>query len=242
MSERFSVAVVSDWSGTAGPAICTALIQAGFSVLINGPQDVLFNIPPSSDAMGKVLAQPFDTSNEQEVQETFMTCANHLGAIDVLVNNNYFWNDAALNDISEKMWGEVIDRGIKSAFYCSRAASRFMKAQGYGKIINVISSSAVNGVYTQFAAGCAAIHSLTKSLARELAPEVRVNSVAPGLIDEPWINEEGTKALRNSLIADIPLSRLCTNDDIAEAVSYLACGADFMTGQMLVLDGGEALH
>lgn len=240
MGERFSVAVVTDWQGTAGPAICNALIQAGFSVLINGPQDVLFNIPPS-DAMGKVLAQPFDTTNEQEVQETFLTCANHLGGIDVLVNNNYFWNDAALGDITEKMWEEVINRGLKSTFYCSRAASRFMKAQGYGKIINVISSSAFNGVYTQFASICAGIHSLTKSLAKELAPEVRVNSVAPGLIDEPWI-DEGGKELREMLIRDVLLKRLCSNDDIAEAVNYLACGADFMTGQMLVLDGGECLH
>ncbi|MBQ7503372.1 SDR family oxidoreductase [bacterium] len=241
MGERFSVAVVTDWQGTAGPAICNALIQAGFSVFINGPQDILFNLAPSSNAMGKVLAQPFDAASEKEVQETFMNCVNLLGAIDVLVNNNYFWNDAALKDISENMWDEVINRGIKSAFYCSRAASRFMKAQGFGKIINVISTSAYNGIYTQFAAGCAAIHSLTKSLARELAPEVRVNSVAPGLIDEPWIDESG-KDFRAMLTKDILLNRLCTNDDIAEAVNYLACGADFMTGQMLVLDGGEALH
>ncbi len=240
MSDRFSVAVVTEWTGTAGPAICNALVQAGFSVFINGPQEVLFNIPTPSDSMGKILAQPFDPTDEKEVQQTFLTCANHLGAIDVLINNNYFWNDAALNDISESMWEEVINKGLKSTFYCSRAASRFMKAQGFGKIINVISSSAFNGVYTQFAAVCAGIHSLTKSLARELAPEVRVNSVAPGLIDEPWI-DEGGKELRQMLLKDIPLQRLCTNEDIAEAVSYLACGADFMTGQMLVLDGGEGI-
>jgi 3-oxoacyl-[acyl-carrier protein] reductase len=238
VGERFSVAVVTDWQGVAGPAICNALVQAGFSVFINGPQEVLFHIHPS-DSVGKILAQPFDTTDEKEVQATFMSCADHLGGIDVLINNNYFWNDAALDDITEKMWGEVIDHGLKSAFYCSRAASRFMKVQGYGKIINVLSSSAFNGVYTQFASICAGIHSLTKSLARELAPEVRVNSVAPGLIDEPWIDEGGDKSFRQSLIADIPLKRLCTNDDIAEAVSYLACGADFMTGQMLILDGGE---
>lgn len=241
MGERFSVAVVTDWNGTAGPSICNALIQAGFSVFINGPQDVLFSLPPSSNAMGKVLAQPFDSADEKSVQETFKQCVSMLGAIDVLVNNNYFWNDAALTDISEDMWDEVINKGLKSAFYCSRTAGRFMKAQGFGKIINVVSTSAFNGVYTQFAAGCAGIHSLTKSLARELAPEVRVNSVAPGLIDEPWI-DEGGKELREMLTKDVLLNRLCTNDDIAEAVSYLACGADFMTGQMLVLDGGESLH
>lgn len=238
MSERFSVALVTDWNGTAGPAICNALIQSGFSVFINGPQDILFHLQQPSDVMGKILANPFDTANEQEVQETFLNCVNMLGAIDVLVNNNYFWNDAALEEISENMWDEVIDRGLKSTFYCCRAASRVMKAQGFGKIINVVSTSAFNGDFTQFAASCSAIHSLTKSFAKSLAPEVRVNSVAPGLVDEPWIDEAG---LRDTFTKDVPLKRLCTNDDIAEAVNYLACGADFMTGQMLVLDGGENL-
>lgn len=239
MSERNPVALITDWRGTAGPAIGCALAAAGFSLLVNAQQDEVFELQ-SVDTMAKILAVPFDVADEQAVLSTVGASLELMGGLDVLVNNVYFWNDAALEDISEAMWDEVVKRGLKGTFYCSRAAGKVMRAQEYGKIIQVISTSAISGIHTQFAAGCAAIHSLTKSLARELAPHVRVNTIATGLVDEPWIDDGGPE-LREMLTKDVPLKRLCTNEDVAEAVNYLACGAEFMTGQMLVLDGGETL-
>ena len=240
MTNGHPVALVTDWRGTAGPAICFALAQAGFSLLINGPEDEIFQLQ-SVDTMAKILAMPFDVADEKAVVETFGVGLELMGGLDVLVNNIFVWNDAPLAEITDEMWDEVIKSGLKGTFYCSRAAARVMQAQEYGKIIHVTSTSAITGAHTQFAAACAAVHSLTRSLARELAPHVRVNTVAAGLLDEPWVDEGGPE-LREVLTRDIPLKRLCKTEDVAEAVSYLAAGGDFLTGQMLVLDGGETMR
>lgn len=240
MSNGHPVALITDWRGTAGPAIAFALAQAGFALLINGPEDEVFELQ-SVDTMARILAMPFDVADEQAVLNAVGASLEVMGRLDVLVNNIFAWNDAALDDITEEMWDEVLKMGLKGTFYCSRAAARVMKAQEYGKIIHVTSTSALTGVHTQYAASCAAIHSLTRSLARELAPHVRVNSIAAGLLDEPWVDEGGPE-LREVLTRDIPLKRLCRGEDVAEAVSYLAAGADFMTGQVLILDGGETMR
>ncbi len=240
MTNGHPVALITDWRGTAGPAIAFALAQAGFALLINGPEDEVFELQ-SVDTMARILAMPFDVADEQAVITAVGAGLEVMGRLDVLVNNIFAWNDAALNDITEEMWDEVLKSGLKGTFYCSRAAARVMQAQEYGKIIHVTSTSALTGVHTQYAASCAAIHSLTRSLARELAPHVRVNSIAAGLLDEPWVDEGGPE-LREVLTRDIPLKRLCRSEDVAEAVSYLAAGADFMTGQVLILDGGETMR
>lgn len=239
MTNGHPVALVTDWRGTAGPAICFALAQAGFALLINGPEDEILELQ-AVDTLARILAMPFDVADEKAVESTFATALEFMGRLDVLVNNIFVWNDAALSEISEEMWDEVLKVGLKGTFYCSRAAARVMQAQEYGKIIHVTSTSALTGAHTQYAASCAAIHSLTRSMARELAPFVRVNSLATGLMDEPWVDEGGPE-LREMLTKDIPLKRLCRGEDVAEAVAYLAAGADFMTGQMLVLDGGETM-
>lgn len=239
MTNGHPVAMVTDWRGTAGPAICFALAQAGFALLINGPEDEIFELQ-SVDTLARILAMPFDVADEKAVEAVFGTALEIMGRLDVLVNNIFVWNDAALTEITEEMWDEVLKVGLKGTFYCSRAAARVMQAQEHGKIIHVTSTSAMTGAHTQYAASCAAIHSLTRSLARELAPYVRVNSIATGLMDEPWVDEGGPE-LREILTKDIPLKRLCRGEDVAEAVTYLAAGADFMTGQMLVIDGGETM-
>lgn len=239
MTNGHPVAMVTDWRGTAGPAICFALAQAGFALLINGPEDEIFELQ-SVDTMARILAMPFDVADEKAVEAVFGTALEFMGRLDVLVNNIFVWNDAALTEITEEMWDEVLKVGLKGTFYCSRAAARVMQEQEHGKIIHVTSTSAMTGAHTQYAASCAAIHSLTRSMARELAPHVRVNSIATGLMDEPWVDEGGPE-LREMLTKDIPLKRLCRGEDVAEAVTYLAAGADFMTGQMLVIDGGETM-
>ncbi|MEW6280092.1 MAG: SDR family oxidoreductase [Candidatus Eremiobacterota bacterium] len=240
MSEAIPVAVVSDWRGTAGAAICLALARSGFSLIINGPEDEIFQLQAIEEA-GKILAIPFDVTDEASLRETLTPGLDLLGRVDVLVNNLFAWNDASWDQITEEMWGEVLTHNLKGSFYCARAVLPYMLAQRYGKIINVTSSSAVSGAHLQFAASCAALHSLTRSLARELAPAVRVNTVATGLMDEPWIDEGGPE-LREVLTRDIPLKRLCRSDDVAEMVAVLATGCDFMTGQMIVIDGGETMR
>ncbi len=234
------VALIADWRGLAGPAISLALARCDYSLLINGPEDEIFSLQ-TGEFGGKILALPFDYQDEQAVEHVFSAGIDIFGRVDILVNNIYRWNDAALGDITDEMWDEVLNHNLKGSFYVARAAARLMQALEYGKIINVTMTSAYTGAHTQFAASCAAIHSLTRSMARELAPLVRVNTVACGLVEEPWIQEGGPE-LREALTKSVPLGRLCQTEDVAEAVAYLATGADFMTGQMLVIDGGETMR
>jgi 3-oxoacyl-[acyl-carrier protein] reductase len=237
---EFPVALVSDWNGLAGQAIALNLARAGFSLLVNGPQEEVFALQ-SQDIEGKVLAIPFDSTQEASVQEVILAGLEYFGRLDVVVNNFYVWNDASLHEISETMWGELLQGNLKSAFHVCRAAALVMGEQQFGKIINVTTTSCISGHHLPFAASSAALHSMTRSLARELAPAVRVNTIACGMLDEPWIDEGGPE-LRESLQKGIPLARLCRTTDISEAVLYLAQGADFMTGQMLVIDGGETIR
>jgi 3-oxoacyl-[acyl-carrier protein] reductase len=234
---EFPVALLSDWGGLAGQAIAVRLAHSGYSLLINGPQEDVFALQ-SEDIDGKVLAIPFDAGNEESVQQSILAGLEYFGRLDVVINNFYAWNDAPLHEINETIWAELLQGNFKSAFHVCRAAALVMTEQQFGKIINVTTTSCFTGAHLPFAAASAAVHSLTRSLARELAPHVRVNTVACGILDEPWVDEGGPE-LRAMLQKSVPLGRLCRASDVSDAVLYLATGADFITGQMLVLDGGE---
>lgn len=234
------VALISDWKGIAGPDITHALASCEFSLLVNGPQDEIFELL-TGDYSGKILAMPFDYASEDAVEMMLSAALDIFGHVDVLVNNIYHWADAKFNELTDKEWNETFNHNVLGSFHVCRAVSRLMEALGYGKIINVTSTSAISGAHTPVAASCAALHSLTRSVAKELAPFVRANTIACGLVEEDWVLDAG-EDLRKSLIRDIPLKRLCRPPDVAEVVAFLATSADFMTGQMIVLDGGETMR
>lgn len=238
MSE-IPVALISDWNGLAALDTCRALAHAGWSLLINGPPEDILQLQ-AEDFDGKVLATPFDPTDESSIQETILSGLEFFGRLDLVVNNFYNWQDAALHDISETLWSELWTGNLKATFHVSRAAALVMSEQQFGRIVQVTTTSCKTGSHLPFAAVGAAVHSLTRSLAKELAPFVRVNTVACGMLDEPWIDEGGPE-LRAMLQKEIPLGRLCRTQDVAEAIRFLATGADFMTGQMLVIDGGETV-
>ena len=236
--EDFPVALISDWRGLAGPAIGLHLARAGYSLMINGPEDEVFALQ-SADVPGKILALPFDASSEDAIQQVILAGLEIFGRLDVLVNNFYAWNDAPLAEITNEMWTEVWNVNVKQSFQSCRAVVPVMQAQQYGKIVNVTTTSCFTGAHLQFAASASALHSMTRSLAKELGPHIRVNTVACGMLDEPWIDEGGPE-LRQMLTRDIPLKRLCRGSDVADVVTFLATGGDFVTGQLLVVDGGES--
>lgn len=228
------VAVVTHWDGTAGPHIVMALAEQGFQVVANTNEENLLML----GAEKNVLAVDFDPAHEASVREKLGGVVSLFGRLDVLINNPNVWNDAALPEITEAMWAEVLTQNLKSTFYCCRTASAAMTAAQAGCIVNVTSTAGLSGAHTQYAVSCAGVMSLTRSLAIELAPHVRVNCVAAGLLDEPWIDEAGPD-FRQSLESKIPLARLCRAQDVAEFVTYLASGGGYFTGQIFSLDGGE---
>jgi NAD(P)-dependent dehydrogenase (short-subunit alcohol dehydrogenase family) len=184
----------------------------------------------------KAVAIQADVSKRSEARQMIATVEKSFGRLDILVNNVGVFFPARFQDLTEEQWDQVMDANLKSQFFCSQAAAAIMKQQGRGRIINL---SSLGGIlpwpgFTHYCVSKAGSIMLTRCLARALAPEILVNSVAPGTIqfsEEPPDEE---------YIRRVPLHRTGRGDDIASAVAYLAT-ADFVTGQVLVVDGGRSL-
>jgi NAD(P)-dependent dehydrogenase (short-subunit alcohol dehydrogenase family) len=184
----------------------------------------------------RAIAIQANVSRRADVQKMFATVEREFGRLDILVNNAGTFFHARFDDLTDEQWDRVMDTNLKSQFLCAQAAAPIMRRRGRGRIINL---SSLGGLlawpgYTHYCVSKAGSIMLTRCLARALAPEILVNSVAPGTIqfsgeppDEEYIHR-------------VPLHRTGTGDDIAGAVAYLAT-ADFVTGQVIVVDGGRTL-
>jgi NAD(P)-dependent dehydrogenase (short-subunit alcohol dehydrogenase family) len=161
--------------------------------------------------------------------------AAHLGGLDVLVNNVGAFRRVALEDLSEDWLDEAFDVNVKAAVMAARAAAPHLRRRGGGAIVNVASLGGLRPWrnHLPYCASKAALIMATRCLALALAPDIRVNAVAPGILDEPGAPEE--------LKQRVPLKRWGTLDEVAEAVLFLAEGAAYTTGEVLLLDGGRAL-
>src|SRR5262249_53607684 len=170
-------------------------------------------------------------------------CQEELGGLDVLVNNagtTHFIDHADMEAVTEQVWDDIFSVNVRGAFQCCRAAAALLRARK-GAIVNVTSVAGVSGHGSSipYAASKAALNSITKSLARSLAPEVRVNAVAPGPIKTRWL--AGREEMVERQLKLTPLKRAAEPDDIADAVEFLALGTTLMTGQVVVVDGGRTM-
>ena len=179
----------------------------------------------------------FDVSNKEEAQKGVDAILEKFGRIDVLVNNAGITRDGLFMRMSAENWDAVINTNLSSAFYVSQPVVKVMMKQRSGAIVNMSSVVGVSGNAGQanYSAAKAGLIGLTKTLAKELGSRgIRVNAIAPG-----FINTDMTKDLDTSKFTDfIPLKRLGEPEDIAKAVKFLAVDADYVTGQVLEVDGG----
>ncbi len=181
----------------------------------------------------RAIAVQANVSRRAEVQKLFAATEKEFGRLDMLVNNAGIFEAVNFEDITEEQWDQMMNANLKSQFLCAQAAAPIMKRQGRGRIINLVSLGAWPS-YTHYCVSKAGCIMLTQCLARALGPEILVNGVAPGTIQFPG------EAPDEDYIRRVPLHRTGTGDDIAEAVAYLA-RADFVTGQVMVVDGGRSL-
>lgn len=187
-----------------------------------------------------------DVSDDQAVRAMIMTVKERFGRLDILVNNagcTFFVEHNNLEEMTEERWDRILDVNLKGPFFVTRAAAALLKEGAGGVVVNISSVAGIAGLGSSIAycASKGALNTMTKSLARVLAPEVRVNAVCPGPIDTRWLRSWMSEEKIDAFTADYPIPRCSTPDDIAETVVYLCLGTAMTTGQCLVVDGGRTM-
>ncbi len=172
------------------------------------------------------------------LEEMLRVAVDQAGRLDGLINNASAFFPTPLASGTEQEWDELMEVNLKAPWFLSRAAAPFLE-KTKGTIINIIDIYAQSPLshYAAYCASKAGLASITRSLAQELGPDVRVNAIAPGAILWPENNDDPDA--RRQLIARTPLKRTGDPQDIARTAHFLICGSDFITGQMINVDGGR---
>lgn len=252
------IAIVTGASKGIGRAIALRLAKEGANVVIaDVDKDEGEKVAQMIREMGRdCLAVKCDVSNVQEVEGMVEKTMQKLGRIDILVNNAGVSSMAAMVELKEKDWDFNMDINAKGQFLCSRAVAKHMIKQRSGKIINNASLAAKRGArfLAHYSASKFAVLGLTYTMAIELAPyNITVNAVCPGIVETDMIRREWKwegdirgmtpDEVRNEVLGEILLGRLCQPEDVAGAVAFLASkDADYLTGQSINVNGGMESH
>jgi 3-oxoacyl-[acyl-carrier protein] reductase len=194
-------------------------------------------------AGGTAILVAADVSVESEVRAMLEQVEREFGRLDVLVNNAG-WSTRVphrkLDDLTDEIWDKTFDVNLRGLFYCVRAAAPLLRKQPGAAIVNVASVAGSTGVGSSmaYAASKAGVITMTKSLARALAPEIRVNAISPGLIRTHFAGRPDSDSDFTAEEMATPLKRLATADECAEVVLFLASSATAVTGQTILVDGG----
>ncbi|QDV85657.1 SDR family NAD(P)-dependent oxidoreductase [Planctomycetes bacterium TBK1r] len=243
------VALVTGSATGVGRACVLQFARRGFDVVINYSRSESDALQTASDVKqlgAKVLLVGCDVSDDMEVRKMIAKVNEVFERLDVLVNNaatTSFIEHRDLEGLTESMWDRMLAVNLKGAFFVTRAAADLLRASGSGSVVNVSSVAGITGSGSSIAycATKAGLNTMTKSLARVLAPEVRVNAVCPGPIDSRWIKEGNPKWDLDAMVAGYPIPKASQPDDIADAVLFFATGTAMTTGQILSVDGGQTL-
>jgi NAD(P)-dependent dehydrogenase (short-subunit alcohol dehydrogenase family) len=240
------VAVVTGGGRGLGRAIALALAEAGADVAVAARSTE--EIERVAGEVGKrgrrSLAVHTDVTDEEAVERLVGRTVEELGGLDILVSNSGVVHVAPLLETSPQDWDRVVATNLRGTFLCMRAAGRYFAEKGSGKVINVSSNLAFKGRprFSAYSASKAAIAVLTRTAAVEWAKfGAQVNAIAPGYVETDMNAElRGDKELYARVVNQIPAKRMARAEEIGPLVVYLASPAsDFMTGETIVIDGGE---
>ncbi len=240
------VAVVTGAARRIGRAIATALHAAGYTIALHyrSSMQAADQLAAELNELrpGSCMAFAADLADPQQAAALGARLAARFGAIGLLVNNASSFEPTPLARCTPAQFDAMLDANLRSAYFLSQALLEPLR-EGRGSIVNIIDSHLQRppAQFNAYSAAKAGLASLTHSFAVELAPEVRVNGVAPGAILWPEGEAAFDEETRRATIAATPLQRLGTPEDIARTVLFLAREAPFITGQIIAVDGGRGL-
>ena len=240
------VAVVTGAGRGIGRAVALAYARMGADVAcVSRTEENSAKAAAEVEALGRrAWAVAVDVSDTAAVNAAAGKILDDAGRVDILVNNAGVTRDNLLMRMSEEDWDTVLNTNLKGAFNFTKALTRPFIKQRSGRIINIASVIGLigNAGQSNYAASKAALIGFTKSVARELAPRgITVNAIAPGFIETDMTAALGDK-VREGILGNVPLGRFGSSDDIAHAAVFLAMEpSDYITGQVLTVDGGMVM-
>lgn len=241
------IAIVTGASRGIGRAIALTLAANGATVIINyngSAEAAEATVAEIRAAGGTAEAAKCNVADAAESDTFAKTVLERYGRVDILVNNAGITRDNLIVRMTEEEFDAVMDTNLKGAFHMIKYLTKAFMKQRSGKIVNIASVSGIMGNSGQanYSASKAGLIGLTKSVARELAPRnVCVNAVAPGFIRTD-MTEKLPQTVRDNAVGQIPLGKMGSPEDVAQAVLFLADAAsDYITGQVLCIDGGMAM-
>jgi 3-oxoacyl-[acyl-carrier protein] reductase len=246
------VAVITGASRGCGRATGLNLARLGCDVVINYRRSKELadqTVKEIEDCGVRAMAVMGDVSDDQDCRSLMEAAFTAYGRLDILVNNagtTIFIPHGDLDKVQEEHWADLFATNVRGVFQCCRAARPWMEKSGDGEIVNMSSVAGIRGTGSSipYAASKGAVITLTMSLARVFGPNIRINSVAPGFIAGEWTQEglgsayEGTVKFQTNAAV---LSKVCSPEDVADAIVSLITGSDLITGQNIVCDGGKLL-
>lgn len=235
------VALVTGAAKRIGRAVALRLAREGADIVVHyrGSSDHANEVVREIEALGRrAAAFQADLREVSEIRRLFEHARKTFRRLDTVVNNAAVFYPARLETATEDHWDTALDTNLRAQFFCAQAATPLLKESGRGVIINFASIGGLLAwpAFIPYCVSKAGVIMLTRCLAKALAPEIRVNAVAPGTISMPGDPPEWEA----DYIRRAPLHRTGTPDDIAGAVSFLV-QSEFITGQVLVVDGGRTL-
>lgn len=247
------VAVVTGSSSGVGRATAELLAELGAAVVVNynrGAEAANEIVEGVTSRGGEAIAVQADVRSDADCRRLIDAAVDEFGALQILVNNagmTHFIAHDDLEAVTDEVWDDIIGANLRGVFNCSRAAAAHMRAAGEGAIVNVssVAGAGGGGSCIPYAASKAGVNVITKSLARVLGPEIRINTIAPGFIEGRWLRgglgEETYEAGRQRLSETAPLRGVATPETCADAIVALIERNVFVTGQTVTVDGGATL-